>query len=58
MKWSVQYRWSGPNRLEVTGKYGVPQVISVGTMDMVNFRPRETVAKQFNGKNFINIILQ
>ncbi|TQS75141.1 UPF0261 family protein [Ornithinibacillus gellani] len=43
---------AGPHRLEAAGKYGVPQVVSVGAMDMVNFGPRNTVPKQFDGRNF------
>ncbi|WP_062353431.1 Tm-1-like ATP-binding domain-containing protein [Bacillus kwashiorkori] len=43
---------AGPNRLEAASKHGVPQVVSVGAMDMVNFGPRNTVPKQFDGRNF------
>ncbi|WP_033828053.1 Tm-1-like ATP-binding domain-containing protein [Bacillus andreraoultii] len=43
---------AGPHRLEAAGKYGVPQVVSVGAMDMVNFGPRNTVPSQFNDRNF------
>lgn len=43
---------AGPHRLEAAGKRGIPQVVSVGAMDMVNFGPRETVPKQFDGRNF------
>jgi uncharacterized protein (UPF0261 family) len=30
---------AGPDRLTAAGKHGVPQVISVGALDMVNFGP-------------------
>jgi uncharacterized protein (UPF0261 family) len=30
---------------------GVPQVVSLGALDMVNFGPRETVPAQFEGRN-------
>ena len=43
---------AGPHRLEAAGQKGVPQVVSVGALDMVNFGPPETVPQQFNGRNF------
>lgn len=43
---------AGPHRLEAAAKNGVPQVVSVGAMDMVNFGPFETVPAQFAGRNF------
>ncbi len=43
---------AGPNRLEAAGKKGIPQVVSVGAVDMVNFGPRETVPKQFENRKF------
>jgi len=42
---------AGPSRLEMAGRLGVPQVVSVGALDMVNFGPRETVPPQFEGRN-------
>jgi len=42
---------AGPHRLEAAGKYGVPQVVSVGAVDMVNFGPVETVPTEFKGRN-------
>ncbi|SHN44056.1 Tm-1-like ATP-binding domain-containing protein [Cryptosporangium aurantiacum] len=42
---------AGPQRLEVAGRLGVPQVVSVGALDMVNFGPRETVPQQFGERN-------
>ena len=43
---------AGPDRMTAAGKRGVPQVISVGALDMVNFGPRETVAPRFEGRRF------
>ncbi len=34
---------AGPDRLEAAGAAGIPQVVSLGALDMVNFGPRETV---------------
>jgi uncharacterized protein (UPF0261 family) len=42
---------AGPGRLEAAGAAGVPQVVSLGALDMVNFGPRETVPPQFEGRN-------
>jgi uncharacterized protein (UPF0261 family) len=41
---------AGPDRLRAAGRRGIPQVISVGATDMVNFGPRETVPPQFAGR--------
>ena len=35
---------AGPDRLEAAGELGLPQVVSLGALDMVNFGPRETRA--------------
>ena len=42
---------AGPNRLEAAGELGLPQVVSLGALDMVNFGPRETVPPQFEERN-------
>jgi uncharacterized protein (UPF0261 family) len=42
---------AGPERLEMAGKLGVPQVVSVGALDMVNFGARDTVPPQFESRN-------
>ena len=42
---------AGPDRLEMAGRLGVPQVVSVGALDMVNFGPMDTVPPQFTGRN-------
>ncbi len=36
-----------PKRLEVAGEMGVPQVVSLGALDMVNFGPMDTVPEKF-----------
>ena len=38
---------AGPDRLEAAGAAGVPQVVSLGALDMVNFGPPETVPERF-----------
>ncbi len=42
---------AGPDRLEAAGELGIPQVVSLGALDMVNFGPIETVPEQFRGRN-------
>jgi uncharacterized protein (UPF0261 family) len=42
---------SGPHRLEMAGSKQVPQVVSLGALDMVNFGPLETVPAKFSGRN-------
>ncbi|HYO30742.1 MAG TPA: Tm-1-like ATP-binding domain-containing protein, partial [Thermomicrobiales bacterium] len=42
---------AGPDRLEAAGAEGVPQVVSLGALDMVNFGPRESVPERFRGRN-------
>ena len=43
---------AGPDRLTAAGLRRVPQVISVGALDMVNFGPPETVPEKFKGRLF------
>jgi uncharacterized protein (UPF0261 family) len=43
---------AGPTRLEAAGRRGIPQVVSVGALDMVNFGPRDTVPAKFAGRLF------
>jgi uncharacterized protein (UPF0261 family) len=43
---------AGPDRLTAAALRGVPQVISLGALDMVNFGPRETVPEQFKDRRF------
>jgi uncharacterized protein (UPF0261 family) len=42
---------AGPDRLEAAGRLGLPQVVSVGALDMVNFGARSTVPPQFESRN-------
>lgn len=44
---------AGPRRLEAAGAAGIPQVVSLGALDMVNFGPRDTVPDRFEGRNFL-----
>jgi uncharacterized protein (UPF0261 family) len=41
-----------PKRLEVAGEMGVPQVVSLGALDMVNFGPADTVPEKFRDRTF------
>ncbi|MEI8381391.1 MAG: Tm-1-like ATP-binding domain-containing protein [Planctomycetota bacterium] len=43
---------AGPTRLTAAGKRGIPQVISVGALDMVNFGPAATVPERFKDRKF------
>ena len=42
---------AGPHRLEAAGRCHIPQVVSTGALDMVNFGPFESVPKEFQGRN-------
>ncbi len=42
---------AGPSRLEAAGTLGIPQVVSLGALDMVNFGPLESVPVKFRGRN-------
>jgi uncharacterized protein (UPF0261 family) len=43
---------AGRDRLTAAGLRGVPQVISLGALDMVNFGPPETVPDRFRDRRF------
>ena len=43
---------AGPDRLTAAGEKGVPQVISVGALDMVNFGPPETTPERYKDRLF------
>lgn len=43
---------AGETRLEAAGKRGLPQVVSVGALDMVNFGPMDTVPERFRTRLF------
>lgn len=38
---------AGPDRLTAAGKKGIPQVVSVGGLDLLNFGPRDTLPKKY-----------
>jgi uncharacterized protein (UPF0261 family) len=42
---------AGPERLEAAGRAGIPQVVSLGALDMVNFGARDAVPPKFEGRN-------
>lgn len=42
---------AGPDRLTAAGQAGIPQVVSLGALDMVNFGPRSTLPDKFNDRN-------
>jgi len=44
---------AGPNRLEAAALASVPQVVSLGALDMVNFGPASTVPAEFSGRRFV-----
>jgi uncharacterized protein (UPF0261 family) len=43
---------AGPDRLEAAGAAGIPQVVSAGALDMVNFGARDTVPARYAGRLF------
>jgi uncharacterized protein (UPF0261 family) len=43
---------AGPDRLTAAGLVGVPQVISVGAVDMVNFGPPDTIPERYRDRKF------
>ncbi len=43
---------AGPDRLTAAAMQGVPQVIALGALDMVNFGPPETVPEKFRDRRF------
>jgi len=43
---------AGRDRLTAAGLKGVPQVISLGALDMVNFGPPDTVPEKFQARRF------
>lgn len=44
---------AGPHRLEAAARAGVPQVVSVGALDMVNFGPRASIPERFDGRRLV-----
>jgi uncharacterized protein (UPF0261 family) len=43
---------AGPDRLEAAGNRGIPQVVSTGALDMVNFGPKDSVPATFDDRQF------
>jgi len=43
---------AGPDRLDAAGEAGIPQVVSTGALDMVNFGPEDSVPAAFDGRQF------
>lgn len=43
---------AGPDRLTAAGRAGIPQVISVGALDMVNFGPPDTIPSRHRDRTF------
>ncbi|OCL03794.1 hypothetical protein AOQ84DRAFT_138291 [Glonium stellatum] len=41
---------AGPSRLEAAAKAGIPNIISLGATDMVNFGPKATVPERYAGR--------
>ncbi len=44
---------AGPNRLEAAGQAGIPQIVSAGALDMVNFGPMDSIPAKFEGRNLV-----
>lgn len=44
---------AGPGRLEGAGLMGIPQVVSLGALDMVNFGPRESVPARYADRRIL-----
>jgi len=42
---------AGPERLEAVGRQGLPQVVSLGALDMVNFGSIDTVPEKYRERN-------
>ncbi|NOY57242.1 MAG: UPF0261 family protein [Actinobacteria bacterium] len=42
---------AGPDRLEMAGRLGIPQVVSLGALDMGNFGPINTVPDEYKDRN-------
>ncbi|KTG09988.1 hypothetical protein AUR64_10300 [Haloprofundus marisrubri] len=43
---------AGPDRLDAPGEMGIPHVVSVGALDMVNFGPPDSVPERFEDRTF------
>lgn len=45
---------AGPERLEMAARKGIPQVVSLGALDMVNFGPRDSVPSHFENNRLFH----
>jgi uncharacterized protein (UPF0261 family) len=43
---------AGPHRLEAAGEMGIPQIVSAGALDMVNFGAPETIPAKYANRTF------
>ena len=43
---------AGPDRLDAASDAGIPQVVSTGALDMVNFGPMDQVPEEFSDRHF------
>lgn len=43
---------AGPDRLQAAARQGIPQVVSVGALDMVNFWAMDTIPSKFSERQF------
>jgi len=43
---------AGPDRLTAAGRRGIPQVVSLGALDMVNFGPSDRIPARFHDRRF------
>ncbi len=43
---------AGPERLDAAAERGIPQVVSTGALDMVNFGPKDSVPEKFSDRRF------
>jgi uncharacterized protein (UPF0261 family) len=44
-----------PSRLEAAGEMGIPQVVSLGALDMVNFGPESTVPARYRDRTLLRL---
>jgi len=43
---------AGADRLDAAAERGIPQVVSTGALDMVNFGPKDSISDEFDGRQF------
>lgn len=44
---------AGPDRLEVAGALGIPQVVSLGALDAVNYMPPSSMPERYLGRKYL-----